>query len=284
MRIFLLPISTRRTLLFAHRLKAAKPQANETWLEKVQSKAAKTWAGWEQKESGWQKTVSIYGNQVLKRIPYEEWGLKSIPPLSTKRKDDEMRGDDKVEVIYPQIALPGSRVTDVLHTLSTEREGLHRRRLMWCLIGMPISAPFALVPVIPNIPFFYLVYRAWSHWRALSGGKHIQFLLEKKLLIYRPSPILDEVYTREIAPLPSTPESTVKPGEPKNKNPQLPDEEQPGGEMMMLSQANGKKIAQALELPTLEVELERALWQVEQAIQKQNTEREASKKDDTKSQ
>lgn len=53
---------------------------------------------------------------------------------------------------------------------------------------------------------------------------------------------------------------------------------------MMLSQANGKKIAQALELPTLEVELERALWQVEQAIQKQNTEREASKKDDTKSQ
>lgn len=137
---------------------------------------------------------------------------------------------------------------------------------------------------IPNIPFFYLVYRAWSHWRALSGGKHIQFLLEKKLLIHRPSPLLDEAYTRQIAPLPSTPESTAKPGEPKNTSPQLPDEEQPSGEMMMLSQANGKKIAQALELPTLEVELERALWQVEQGIQKQNTERDALKKGDTKSQ
>lgn len=157
MRIFLLPISTRRTLLFAHRLNAANPQANETWLEKVQSKAAKTWAGWEQKESGWQKTVSIYGNHALKRIPYEEWGLKSVPPLSTKRKDDEMRGDDKVEVIYPQTALPGTKVTDVLQTLSKERDGLHRQRLMWCLIGMPISAPFALVPVYVTSVKFTLV-------------------------------------------------------------------------------------------------------------------------------
>lgn len=147
MRIYLLPISTRRTLLFAHRLAAAAPQSHETWLEKVQGKAAKTWTGWEQKESGWQKTIVNYGNHALKRISYEEWGLKSIPPLSTKRKDDEMRGDDKVEVIYPQTVMPGNKVTDVLNVLSTEREGLHRQRLIWCLIGMPISAPFALVPV-----------------------------------------------------------------------------------------------------------------------------------------
>ncbi|KUI62961.1 hypothetical protein VP1G_10078 [Cytospora mali] len=284
MRIFLLPISTRRTLLYGYRLNAAAPKANETWLEKVQSKAAKTWAGWEQKDSGWQRTIVNYGNHALKRIPYEEWGLKSIPPLSTKRKDDELRGDDKVEVIYPQSVMPGNKVTEILHTLSTEREGLHRRRLLWCFIGMPISAPFALVPVVPNIPFFYLVYRAWSHWRALSGGKHIQFLLEKKLLTFKPSPILDEVYTKQDPPLPSTPEPTTRPGEPKNTSPQLPKEDQPRGEMMLLSQANGKKMTQALDLPQLEVELERALWQVEKAIQKQNTERDASKKDDTKSQ
>lgn len=135
---------------------------------------------------------------------------------------------------------------------------------------------------VPNIPFFYLVYRAWSHWRALSGGKHIQFLLEKNLLIYNPSPILDEVYAKQASPLPATPESTAQPGEPKNDSPQLPSEEQPEGEMMLLSQANGKKMTQALDLPALEIELERALWQVEQGIQRQNTEREASKKDDTK--
>lgn len=55
--------------------------------------------------------------------------------------------------------------------------------------------------------------------------------------------------------------------------------------MMLLDQKNGKKMTQALDLPQLEVELERAIWQVEQAIQKQNAERDApSKKDGPKSQ
>lgn len=65
----------------------------------------------------------------------------------------------------------------------------------------------------------------------------------------------------------------------------MPEDAQPTGEMMLLDQKNGKKMTQELNLPQLEVELERAIWQVEQAIQKQNTEREApSKKDDPKSQ
>lgn len=136
---------------------------------------------------------------------------------------------------------------------------------------------------IPNIPFFYLAYRAWSHWRALTGGKHIQFLLKNQLLNHQPSPILDEVYAKQSLSLPSTPDSTAKPGEPKNTHPNMPEDAQPTGEVMLLDQTSGKKMTQALELPQLEVELERAIWQVEQAIQKQNTER-AAKKHDTKSQ
>jgi len=31
--------------------------------------------------------------------------------------------------------------------LGTERMAMHRRNLMWCIIGMPISAPFAIVPM-----------------------------------------------------------------------------------------------------------------------------------------
>lgn len=157
MRVFLLPISTRRTLLYAHRLnvEAAAAQQKQGWLEKVQSKAAQTWAGWEQRESGWQKTVVQYGNKALVRIPYEEWGLKSVPPLSFKRQDDELKGTDKVEVFYPKALIPPLTVTEVLQKLSTEREGLHRRRLIWCLIGMPISAPFALVPMYVQDTIFF---------------------------------------------------------------------------------------------------------------------------------
>lgn len=51
----------------------------------------------------------------------------------------------------------------------------------------------------------------------------------------------------------------------------------PDGETMLLSQANGKKMTQALDLPQLEVELERAIWQVETAIKKRNDEVAAKK-------
>ena len=47
-----------------------------------------------------------------------------------------------------------------------------------------------------------------------------------------------------------------------------PDEAEPGGgeEQMILSKQSGKIIAEALDVPALEVEIERAIWQVKRAI------------------
>jgi hypothetical protein len=146
MRLYLLPISTRRTLLYAQRLNAPA-SAKQTWSDWLQAKAARTWSGWEQKDKGWQKSVVGYGNQILRRIPYEEWGLKSVPPLSQRRKEGEMKGTEKVEVVYPKSLLAMDKVPKILNTLATEREALHKRRLIWCFIGMPITAPIALLPV-----------------------------------------------------------------------------------------------------------------------------------------
>ena len=105
------------------------------------------WAGWEKKESGWQRKVVDYGNEALKRIPFEEWGLKSIPPLSARREKEEIAGKDKVEVSFPASVIPEGKVLDVLRSLSTEKDAFHKKRLVWSIVGMPIVAPFALVPV-----------------------------------------------------------------------------------------------------------------------------------------
>jgi hypothetical protein len=84
-----------------------------------------------------------------------------------------------------------------------------------------------------------------------------------------PSPILDQVYANQKQPLPSSASPTTSPDtepvEPATEG--LPN---PDGETMLLSQANGKKLTQALDLPQLEVELERAIWQVEEAIKKKS--------------
>lgn len=110
---------------------------------------------------------------MLRRIPYEEWGLKSIPALSeTRRKELEAvvaeGGKGKVEVLFPGTYLKEGKVLETLKKLATERQALHKSKMIWSLGIAPLTAPFMLVPIVPNIPFFYMVFRGWSHWRGKS--------------------------------------------------------------------------------------------------------------------
>jgi hypothetical protein len=105
---------------------------------------------------------------------------------------------------------------------------------------------------IPNIPFFYLVYRAWSHWRAIMGGKHIQWLIKHRLLVEAPSETVDGLYGEDAPSL---------------------DDSSDGKEKMLLSQKQVQGFCKSLEVPALAIELERAIWQVENAIKgKESTE------------
>ena len=146
MRLFLLPISTRRTLIYCQRLNK-QLTTEQTYVEKVTSRASTTWGKWEAAEKGWQKQVTQWGNQLFKRIPYEEWGLKSIPPLSTRRKSQELEGKEDIELLYPPTVIKPTRVLDVLEKLATERQALHKKWMYGSIIGMPITIPFGLIPV-----------------------------------------------------------------------------------------------------------------------------------------
>jgi Mitochondrial K+-H+ exchange-related len=146
MRLFLLPISTRRTLLYCQRINVQVSE-QQTLIDKGTRRAAKLWSDWEKKESGWQKKIVDLGNRALKRIPYEEWGLKSIPPLSARRKEDELSGKEEVQVFFPPTLIPEETMPQVLKTLGTEREALHRSRMIYSFLGMPLVAPIALIPV-----------------------------------------------------------------------------------------------------------------------------------------
>ncbi len=140
------PISSRRTLLFCQRLNIATTE-RLTLMDRVQARAARLWTDWEKKDGGWQKKVVEYGNYAFRRIPYEEWGLKSVAAPVGEAEGGGDDGDQHGRGGLPQDLMPMDKVPGILEALATEREALHRRKLIWCFVGMPITAPVALIPL-----------------------------------------------------------------------------------------------------------------------------------------
>ncbi|KAK5113699.1 hypothetical protein LTR62_003326 [Meristemomyces frigidus] len=277
MRIFLLPISTRRTLLYCERiqetLQTPAQLQQQPYTDRILNRATTTWATWEKAEKGWQKQITVYANQLLKRIPYEEWGLKSFPPLTKKRLEelDAQGGKQQYECLYPGAFVKGGEVSASLRRLATERQGLHRKRMWWSIALMPISAPFTLVPIIPNLPFFWLCFRAYSHYRALYGGKFLEHILQKGMVKTTDSRMMDGLYT---AGLVHGDREKARGGEVNEGEigDVVKDVEARSGagegekEVMLLKGWNGKLIAESFGLLEMEGEIVRAVEQVEKEV------------------
>ena len=146
MRIFLLPISTTRTFIYCQRLNQ-QISKEQTYIDKLTTRASNLWVKWEKYDKGWQKKVTEYGDKIFQRIPYEEWGLKSIPPLSASRKAAKLETMEKADVTFPPSLIKPQSLEEVLRTLATERQALHTKRMRWSIVGMPITAPVALIPM-----------------------------------------------------------------------------------------------------------------------------------------
>jgi len=261
MRLFLIPISTRRTLIYGQRLNKIISE-NPSRVDKVSGLAAKYWLQWEKSETKWKRKITEGGNKLFNRIPFEEWGLKSIPPLSARRRQREVEGV-KVDVIFPSSIITPEEAPKIIQKLSTERTSMHRRRLIWSVIGLPITAPIGLLPLVPNIPFFYLLYRAFSHWKALSGAKHLEYLIEKDLLHPKPSTELDSVYRRGARKPVVDYEKIASEAEVKWKDAKdaKPGEATPK-DSLLIQEDDAKEIASAINVPSLALETERACRQV----------------------
>ncbi|KAF4770127.1 hypothetical protein N7455_006484 [Penicillium solitum] len=259
MRLFLIPISTKRALIYARPLN--KDLAKElSYLDRITTKAAETWAKWEEADKGWKMHLVRWGNRVQQRIPYEEWALKSIPSFKTQLRINGDHGKTKVNVLFPGNAMRLERIQQVVRTIATERQEIHRKRMMWSLIAAPITAPLGLVPVVPNIPFFYLAYRGWSHWRALNGSRHLEFLVEKNLLNPISLPELEKLYAKRAS---QTLEGTTT----ETSYSEIADDIEESEDRVLLKMSDAKKLATILEAPELALEAERAIIQVSQQLE-----------------
>ena len=126
---------------------------------------------------------------------------------------------------------------------------------------------------IPNLPFFYLCFRAYSHYRAWYGGKFLEHLIKKDMVTAAPSQQMDRLYTAGLLH-PSREKIREEPETTEAETEQVQGTivtQSSGGkeEVMLLQRWNGKLIAEDFDLPEMEIEIERAVEQVEQALKKE---------------
>ncbi|QRW00669.1 potassium/hydrogen exchange-like protein [Ceratobasidium sp. AG-Ba] len=251
----------------AHATEAEKPSL----FKRGQDKVAQMWIDWGKASGGWKLKVHTYGEKLIDRIDFEELALAStdtsLGPKMSKLSAHESEGKRlsekqsethsvSIPLIYPPAYM--SSVDPLIHlrALLVHRSPLHRSRT-WLWMGLaPFTAPFMLLPVVPNLPFFFCVWRGWTHWKAHKASAYLLELIENDAVQNTPSKELDVIYS-ESAPRPPP----GKPATPKTSN--SPDADPAVTQLIPKPTVTIPRILKAYDLPK---EAERSFFRaVEQA-------------------
>ncbi|BFZ57324.1 hypothetical protein PYCC9005_004376 [Savitreella phatthalungensis] len=202
MRLVVIPISrtsSRRAFLYCLPTKpaAGAPEVKPTIQERVVSKASSTWRSFEQSDTSWKKKLVAWGNKMVDTIDYREHSLKSVMSIAAydRHHPAETNSSRNVTISHPARASTGKDILLAeVRRLAAEGAPRHRSKMISAIVLSPFTIPFMLIPIVPNIPFFYLAFRAWSHMRAMQGAQHLQLLLKENRLDFAASEKLDEIY------------------------------------------------------------------------------------------
>ncbi|KAJ6508482.1 mitochondrial K+-H+ exchange-related-domain-containing protein [Mycena sanguinolenta] len=167
------------------------------------------WSGWGKAKTGsWRLRVFEFGERFLDRLDFEEGALKRIdvknaPPAHLPKDLTGLELEEaeaawamiEVPLIYPpSVSSAPSAISD-LRAFLQKRIPQHNKGFWTFLLIAPLTAPFMIVPVIPNLPFFFCAWRAWSHYQALRGARHVDALLQHGKIKPIADPMLDAVYS-----------------------------------------------------------------------------------------
>ncbi|KAJ3524212.1 hypothetical protein NM688_g8600 [Phlebia brevispora] len=195
-------------LTYYHFITPPREKKGTDWVQWISTKSAKLWAGFGKAPEGhWKRRTYLYGERLIDRIDFEELALKSLDPsLGPKishfgQSNAKVKAEDHptIPLIYPSTVC--SSPLEHLRTLLAKRTPRHRRGFyMWMIIA-PLTAPFMIIPIIPNLPFFFCVWRSWSHYRAYQASSYLEKVLSRGAIIPQPSQELDAIYAKYAPPL-----------------------------------------------------------------------------------
>ncbi|KAI8644968.1 mitochondrial K+-H+ exchange-related-domain-containing protein [Parasitella parasitica] len=257
MRLYAIPIVKNRWAYYCH---STLPSTSR--LAKAVDWSSKKWELLDKAEAdSWKKKLYIRGNNVMNQLDYQEWFFKSVPG-----KEDIEKPLNQVMVHHPSL-LDGSQLELELKALLKQRIPYHNKYMWYSAYWVPLSCTFVVVPLIPNIPLAYNLFRLYSHYKAWKGAQHLGSLSSYGSLDYISDGHLDVIFDKKI--LVSAQDVVFPPEihEAFEKSPKKPDlvamEQDIEG---VLNQDNIKQLVDALQVPGLEMELNRARSQILKSI------------------
>ncbi|CCE79228.1 Piso0_001279 [Millerozyma farinosa CBS 7064] len=183
--------------------------------EKITQVVGKGWKKISSSDNRLNKSITKLVTGLLETIPYEENCLRSFPSKKHMVRyineeymtDDKSQGPnsiiqsqleklsvpaeqlDPIPLYHPTFQQP-SVIVDQLRSFREHAYKIHLKRAIGCALGIPLTLPLILLPVVPNVPGIYLTYRLYCNVKALVGIKHLDYLIS-------PSNELDQQTNRQ---------------------------------------------------------------------------------------
>ncbi|KAF8011253.1 hypothetical protein BT93_J1761 [Corymbia citriodora subsp. variegata] len=133
----------------------------ELCIDYVSDKMNRAWMGLEMAPEGsFKSKMHGLGLKLLAGVKPSEMFLKSIS-----------KEVSSVEVIFPS-SLNTRLVRRRLRHIAKRGSIIHKKYFYGSASLLPITTAFSVLP-LPNIPFFWLLFRTYSHWRALQGSEKL---------------------------------------------------------------------------------------------------------------
>ncbi|KAJ6701100.1 K+-H+ EXCHANGE-LIKE PROTEIN [Salix koriyanagi] len=133
----------------------------ELVLDFASNKMNKAWMGLEKAPEGTIKNkLHGLGLKLLSRVKPSEIFLKSIS-----------KEVSSVEITYPS-SLNARLVRRRLRHIAMRGAAIHKKYFYGSVMLLPLSSALAVLP-LPNIPFFWFLFRSYSNWRALQGSEKL---------------------------------------------------------------------------------------------------------------
>lgn len=161
-------------------------------IKKSEIKLNKLWNNFKNSKNSININIMKIINKFLNNIPWEENVLKSFSDLKlsidinnnkiNNNSNNSINSNKILNLYYPSELTNQYLLKSQLIKNSNLGKNYHLKYLIISILSLPLTIPFMLIPILPNIPGFYLLYRSYCHYKAYKGSKILNNLLKNDKL------------------------------------------------------------------------------------------------------